>query len=489
MKKHYYHKNYILVLLFGLFFISNSFAVPDEYRSLVDKIKKFELGNGLTILTAERNHAPVFTGQIWVKVGGVDEEWGKSGSAHLLEHMAFKGTEEIGTKDFAKEKILLKQQEELILELRDSEDSNKRKKLEETNKELENIWEAGEFTKLLEQHGAKGLNAATSADYTMYTMSLPKDQLEFWFYMESERLRRPVFRQFYKELNVVLEERRMRTEDNPTGKLYEALLASAFWNHPYQQPTIGWKKDLLKLVKKDAEELHKKFYQPGNMVLVVVGDVVSEKVQEYAERYFGNIKNDTSYLSRKAVHSNIQEGERIVKVSYPSEQEFMMAYHKPSYPDPDSAHLSMLYSILDEGRSSPFQKTLVQELKLMTSIYTTEAPGERYSQVFIIGGTPAKGHSIEESIKEIEKILANLEITPEILDAAKKRLKFQILSSLSSNSGLSSFIGKRELLYNDWKDFFKELDQIEKTKAEDIKAAISKYLIKTNRTLALVENK
>lgn len=472
----------------GIFYSSLVRAIPHEYQSIVDKVKTVTLKNGFTLLIAERGHAPVFTGQIWVKVGSADEEWGKSGSAHLLEHMAFKGTKEIGTTDYEKESALLKRQEEIVVALREKEDSALKDELEKVESALSEIWVSGEYTKLLEQRGAKGLNAATSADYTMYTMSLPSQQLEFWFQMESARLKKPVFRQFYKELNVVLEERRMRTEDQPSGKLYEALLASAFWNHPYQQPTIGWKNDLIHLTKKDAEDLHKKFYQPKNMVIVVVGDVDADKVSELANQYFGDIESKDSYLHRKPAYSHAQEGERMIKVSYKSAPEFLIGFHKPTYPEPESAHLSLLYSILDEGRSSPFQKKLVQQDKILSSVYTTEAPGERYTPLFIVGGTPSQGYSYEQCITAIDRILQNIDITEEMLASAKKRIKFQIISGLGTNTGLSSYIGKRQLLYGNWKDLFNEIEQIDSTRVEDVLQAAKKYLNKDNRTITLIDN-
>ena len=212
-------------------------------------------------------------------------------------------------------------------------------------------------------------------------------------------------------------------------------------------------------------------------------------VKDLAERYFGRIPSSEEIISKREVPMNQQSGERIVKVEFDAEPEFLMAYHKPTYPAPESAHLSLLYSLLDEGRSSPFQKILVQEKEVATSIYTTEAPGDRYDPVFIIGGTPKKGVTVEELIGEIDELLMNLKLTDEMLIAAKKRIKVQILGGLASNSGLASFIGKRELLWGDWKDLFVELEQVENTTIEEIENAMKKYLEKDNRTITLIEKK
>ena len=475
----------IFTLLIGL--PIQVLAIPSEYQPLVNDVHKLTLDNGMRILIARRPGAPVFNAQLWVKVGSADELTGKSGSAHLLEHMAFKGTEVIGTNDFSKESKLLEKSETALDEIKKNPTKENQENYNSTTKELENFWVDGEYTRLFEQRGAKGLNAGTSSDYTMYTVNLPASELEFWFYMESERLVKPVFRQFYKELEVVKEERRMRTDDSPSGKLYEALLASSYWSHPYQAPTIGWPADLLNLRKRDAENLHKTYYRPDNMVAVIVGDIDLDLATDLAKRYFGRIEKREEPLVFKQVTPAVQNGERFVKVKYKAESEFLIGYHKPTYPSKDSSHLGILYSLLDEGRSSPFQKVLVQDHQVVSEIYTTERPGERYDSVFVIGGTPNKGVSVEKVLEEIDKILKNLDLSPNILEAAKKRLKVHVLKGLSTNEGLASSLGQRELLFGDWMDLFNELEQVQNATASDINRVIKQYLIPSNRTVAIID--
>ena len=481
----------LTLMLLGLVSFSvvsaDEIKVPQEYINLTQGIEKFTLDNGLRVIVAKRPDAPVFNAELWVKVGSSDELQSHSGAAHLLEHMAFKGTDSIGTEDFSKEKDLLKKEDELMESIRNGA-INSKEELKKVHTELDKIWKNGEYTKLLEQRGAKGLNAATSADYTMYTVSLPSSELEFWFFMESERLLNPVFRQFYKELEVVHEERRMRTEDDPSGKLYEALLGTAYWNHPYHSPTIGWKEDLVNLKRSDVMYLHNTYYRPDNMVVVISGDVEMDQVKDLAQRYLGRIKKSDQKLPTHKVNFIKQNGERIVKVKFKSEPEFLMGYHKPTYPNPASAHLSLLYSILDEGRSSPFQKILVQDKQIASNVYTTEGPGQRYDPLFLIGGAPTEKSDVNLLIKEIDHLLNNIEITDLMLSSAKKRIKVQILSALSTNSGLSSMLGERDVIYGDWKDIFTELEQIDKTTVKDIKAAIKEYLVASNRTIAVIQN-
>lgn len=478
-----------------VFFLSNSNA--SDFEALKSNVHKIELENGLKVIVFKRDTAPVFSGQVWVKVGGSDELPGASGAAHLLEHMAFKGTETIGTQDYAKEKKLINSYDSLFETERQKKTEKGQARLKEIEAELEKIWDLGAYTTLLQERGANGLNAGTSKDYTVYTVSLPSSELEFWFFMESERLLKPVFRQFYKELDVVHEERRMRTDDNPSGKLYEALLASAYWDHPYGRPTIGWKEDLNNLLKKDAEYLHQTYYRPDNMVLTVVGDVDIEEVKKLSEMYFGRLKRPKASIPQSRINPEVQYGERTAQVIYPSEPMLMIGYHIPTTPSPESLHFTLLGSIIDDGRSSLLQKILVQDEELASGISTTEAPGHRYDPLFLLSATPRTGVSYDVLVNRIQSILDSTHevksgkesqvITEEDLTSARKRIKLGILKSLQSNSGLARMLGANELLYRGWESLFEELELLEKVSLEDIKTTAAKYLTVENRTVVQID--
>jgi len=239
----------------------------------------------------------------------------------------------------------------------------------------------------------------------MYTTSLPSSELEFWFSMESDRLRNPVFRQFYKELDVVKEERRMRFDDVPSGKLMEAILAAAYWGHPYQNLVIGWKSDLDRLSVRDAESLHRTYYRPDNMVVVLVGDLRGQNILELAKKYFGELAKPDEPLPETNVTEAKQNEERIVKVDYKSEPMMFLGYHIPTSPHPDALAFSLLHSILADGEASVLERELKHKRKVVTSVFTTELPGERYDPIFIIGATPVKGKSYDDVNLAIEEAL------------------------------------------------------------------------------------
>lgn len=454
-------------------------------EELASKVQKYTLPNGLRILYLERSLVPVFVGEVWVKVGSSDELPGRTGSAHLLEHMAFKGTKTIGTTDYEKEKPLLEEYNSLFEHYRKNKDEKLKSKLLDLDKDLSEIWVNGGFTSLYQQHGAVGLNAGTSTDYTMYTTSLPSSELEFWFSMESDRLRNPVFRQFYKELEVVKEERRMRFDDVPSGKLMEAILASAYWGHPYQNLVIGWKADLDRLSVRDAQELHKAYYRPDNMVVVLVGDLRGQNIFELGKKYLGSLVKPDAPLPENNVAEAKQNEERIVKIDYPSEPIIFLGYHIPTSPHPDALAFSLLHTILADGEASVLERELKHKRKLVTSVFTTELPGERYDPIFIIGATPAKGKSYDEVEVAINEELVKLKktgISKDVFEAAKTKTKYGYLSSMSSNQGMADLLASNELLHGDWKNVSKAYDMIQSTKEEDVINLIDKYLYKNNQT-------
>src|SRR5712692_1737135 len=224
---------------------------------------------------------------------------GQTGMAHMFEHMAFKGTDQIGTTDYAAEKVALAKVEKAYtayIEERDKSVGRNDQKLKELQKawqdaiaEAQKYVKPNEFPQILESNGAEGLNANTSLDETAYHYSLPQNRLELWAYLESERFIHPVMREFYKERNVVIEERRMRTDSRPIGRLLEQFISAAFQAHPYHRPTIGWLADLNYFSATDAQHFFDNYYVPSNMVVAVVGDVKASDAMPIAEKYFARI--------------------------------------------------------------------------------------------------------------------------------------------------------------------------------------------------------
>ncbi|HEY6376667.1 MAG TPA: pitrilysin family protein, partial [Edaphobacter sp.] len=254
------------------------------------------LPNGLTLIVSERPEAPVFSFYTLVDAGSADDPQGDSGLAHMFEHMAFKGTSEIGTSNFPAEKVALAK-----VELTNAAyDAELRKlvgqdpaKLAQLKKAFEDAQAAAQkfvipnqFSEIAEQQGAVGINASTGEDSTQYFWSMPSNRLELWAYLESQRIAQPVQREFYKERDVVQEERRMRTDSSPIGRLVEQFLATAYVAHPYGRSGVGWESEISQVTATEAEAFHKKYYVPSNIVIAVVGDVKASEAMPILERYF-----------------------------------------------------------------------------------------------------------------------------------------------------------------------------------------------------------
>lgn len=487
--------NFLLGSLFlcSLLYSSLSFAEENlNFRDLERKVELFELTNGLKVIFLKRDVAPVFSSYLWVKVGGVDEVPGRTGVSHFLEHMAFKGTKTIGTKDYSKEEPLLKRLEEIRESKKWQESDKLNKEVKNIYKKLESLWIDNEFSKLYEQRGGSSLNASTGKDFTNYKISLPSSEFEFWCWMESERLLNPVFRQFYKEREVVGEERRSSSEDSPDGVMYENMLALSFKMHPNRLPVIGWASDISSLSPGDLRQLYKKYYRPDNMVVVLVGDLEIAEVKENLEKYFGRIKAKKGEIPEIRTIETPQPGQRELTINFNAKPQLLLAYHKPTMPNPDDATFGILHSVLAEGRTSRLYKKLVIEKRIATSVYTSEGPGERYDNLFYISATPVEGVSNETLKNEIEEVLSEVRengITDEELRRAKQKVKVSFLDLLDSNSGLAYMFGRYQLLWGDWKKLFVSYESFLATNKDDVRTIVAKYLTKDKQNYIHLETK
>src|SRR5258708_5967243 len=284
----------LLCLLFCLLCVQAQDIGSFEKRVTVKK-----LANGLTIIVMERPEAPVFSFYTYVNAGSAQEVNGITGLAHMFEHMAFKGTDKIGTTNYRSEKLALEKVEKTYA-------AYLRERLRETGRDpkkivqLEKAWQEAvkeadqyvvpeQYSEIIEREGGVGLSASTSWDNTDYFYSFPENRLELWAYLESERFLHPVMREFYKERDVVYEERRLRTDSSPEGRLQEQFLGAAYNAHPYGRPVVGFPSDLKAFSATDAGRFYKKYYVPANMTVVVVGDVKAPQAMPVIEKYFGRL--------------------------------------------------------------------------------------------------------------------------------------------------------------------------------------------------------
>ncbi len=490
----------IFTLLTLLFTTSLSFAAEaNPIAELEKRVMEHTLKNGLKIIVLERPKFPLVSFEMMFKVGGVDETLGKTGLAHLFEHIAFKGSEKIGTKDFEKEKPILEAIEKIAQEIAAEEikeNSADPKKLEQLKLKLAALevehqqWmNPEELDEIYSRHGAEGLNAFTGKDMTGFVVSLPSNKWELYFAMESDRMQNPVLREFYKERDVVMEERRMRYENSPSGLLWENLMSSAFSAHPYSFPTIGWSSDIEKLSIKDAQDFFKSHYIPNQATVVIVGDVQTKKILDSFEKYFAQIPSQKVPSQLKTEEPN-QIGEKRVALEFDAEPSFLMGFHKPNPPHPDNFTLEMIEQLLSRGRTARFYKNIVEK-KLALNVYASNGnPGERYPNLIVLGGSPRKPHTNEEVEKAIWKELQNLQnekVSEKELEKIRNQIEADTIRNLSSNSGMASLLSYYATVVGDWRYLFQYLEGIERVTPEQIQEGAKKYFTRKNVTIVTLD--
>ncbi len=484
----------VLILLFA------AIAVAQDVASFEKRITVKKLPNGLTLLICERPEAPVFSFFTLVDAGSAQDPMAKTGLAHMFEHMAFKGTDKIGTTDYAAEKPALEKVETAyaayIVE-RDKEVGRDDAKL----KQLEKAWKddiasadkyvvPNQFGKIIEQSGGQDLNAFTDYDETGYHYSLPSNRLELWAYLESERFLHPVLREFYKERNVVIEERRLRTDSNPIGRLLEQFNAAAFEAHPYHRPTVGWMSDLNSFSATDAKKFFNEYYVPANMVVAVAGDVKASQVLPILEKYFGRLpashKPDETTTTEPP-----QNSERKVELKEKTQPLYLEGYHRPDYRTKDDAVYDAITDLMSEGRTSRLYRSLVRDKKVASfSAGFSGLPGTKYPHLFAFYAFPLPGHTTQEVAEAIHAEIERLkkeDISDDELKMIKTRTKANLIRSLGDNEGLANNLATYQTRYGDWRELFSSVDRIDKVTKADIRRIANETFNDTNRTVGIIE--
>ena len=407
------------------------------------------LDNGLKVVVKPDRRSPVVVSQLWYKVGSSDEPAGLTGVSHVLEHMMFKGSERLAP---------------------------------------------GEFSRIIASHGGRE-NAFTSRDYTGYYQQLEKSHLAVSFELEAERMRhlRLTDEQFQKEVRVVMEERRLRTDDSPEGRLYEQFMASAYPTHPYRNPIIGWMDDLKTLRVDDLEAWYRRWYAPNNATLVVVGDVEPDAVIDLARRHFGG-------LARGTIDSNVvpaeppQQATRRIRVAAPAEvPSILLGFHAPRFEtgrESEPYALEVLAGILDGGNSARFARELVREQQIASRADADYSPVARHPVLFTIGATPARGRNIEELERALLAQIDRLRREP-VSDAELDRVKAQVVAgNVFSRDSLyyqAMQIGMLETAGLGWRALDAYVAGIRAVDARQVQAVAQKYLIETNLTVAVLD--
>jgi predicted Zn-dependent peptidase len=333
------------------------------------------------------------------------------------------------------------------------------------------------------------MNAFTAEDQTAYFYSFPINRLELWAYLESQRYSHPVFREFYKERNVVIEERRMRTDSNPVGRLVEQFVEIAFTAHPYHRPGIGYISDLNTFSATDAQHFFDTFYIPSNMVIAVVGNVDPEKTMATIEKYFGAIPSRPKPDERTTSEPR-QSSERTVTLPESSQPIYLEGYHRPDYRDKDDAVYDALADLLSEGRTSRLYRALVRDKRIASEAEGgTGFPGVKYPHIFYFFAAPMPGHKPEEVGEAIHAEIERLkkeDITDDELKMVKTRAKASLIRSLDSNEGLAQNLAVYQTLYGDWRELFRSVDRINAVTKADIRRVANSVFVPTNRTVGVI---
>jgi predicted Zn-dependent peptidase len=490
-----------LAALLVLSLTAPSAAFSQDLASFEKRVTRKVLANGLRVLVCERREAPVFSFVTHVDVGSDREVPGIAGLAHMFEHMAFKGTDTIGTTDYAAEKAALAKVETAYA----AYDAARRRPVGGDPKQtadLEKAWHdaiaeadryvvRGAFDEIVEREGGVGLNASTGNEATRYHYSFPVNRLELWAYLESERFLKPVMREFYKERDVVMEERRMRVDSNPVGRTLEQFQAEAFTAHSYGQPTIGWPSDLRSFSASDAQSFFDRYYVPGNMVVALVGDLTAAETLSVAEKYLGRLPARPVPPPLRTEEPP-QRAERTVVLHDAAQPFYVEGYHKGSFLDPDDAVYDVISDLLSEGRTSRLYRSLVRDKRIAAGAGGFGGyPGDKYPNLFVLYAFPTPGHTpedVRDGIRgEVER-LKNEDVTDDELRMVKTRAKADLIRSLDSNEGLAQELALYETRNGDWRELFRQVDRIDKVTKEDIRRVAAKTFVEPNRTVAMIQS-
>ena len=408
------------------------------------------LANGMRVIVKPDRRAPVVVSMVWYKVGSVDEFNGTTGVAHALEHMMFKGTSKVP---------------------------------------------AGEFSRVIAAAGGRE-NAFTTKDYTSYFETLQKKRLPLAFRLEADRMANLALSQeeFAKEIRVVMEERRWRTDDRPRSLVYEQLMATALNAYPYRRPVIGWMNDLENMRVEDAKDFYRRWYAPNNAILVVVGDVVPQEVFDLAEQQFGGIEQ-RALPQRKPQLEPKQQGIKRLTVKAPAEQPYvLMAYHVPAMRDPhndwESYALDMLASVLDGDEASRLTRNLVREQRLASSAGASYDGMARGPGMFYLSAVPTAGKTAQEAEqglrRELQKI-ADEGVTGDEL----KRIRAQVIAGQvyerDSMFAQANEIGEMESIGLSYKDIDLMLEKLKQITPEQVQAVAKKFFSDDTLTVAYLD--
>ena len=471
------------------------------------------LANGLRLLMVERHDEPTVSGAWVAHVGSSNERPGITGTAHLFEHMMFKGTRTLGTKNYKKDLEIIAKQEHLREEMRKEErkmraeyrkgeiddmlkpenQTPRYRELEKQFNELitqqREILVKNEFDRIYTANGGARMNAFTTEDMTAYFISVPANKLELWMWMESERIFQPVFREFYAERDVVFEERRMRTDSTPLGKFSEQFNAMFWESSPYGWPVVGWPSDIPSISKAQADEFYGTYYAPQNLTVILVGDFKPDQVEALAKKYFERIPRGAKDPPDVVTLEVKQLAEKRMNAEAEANPQVDIMWHTVAWQSKDSYALEVLAQILST-RTGRLYKNLVLGNGTATEVYANQG-SQKWAGYFNAGGEAKDGHKpeeVEQGIYDNIEKLKKEEVPPEELQKVKNHFAAGEYRKRTSN-----FAIMYQLMLNDGEGDWREVNQsnarIQAVTAADVKRVANQYLTKENRTVAVYTRK
>ena len=412
---------------------------------------EFNLDNGLKLIVREDHRAPTVAHMVWYRAGSMDETNGRTGVAHVLEHMMFKGTHQV---------------------------------------------KAGEFSRLVAALGGRE-NAFTSRDYTAYFQQVEKSKLEDVIKLEADRMSNLNFddAEFAKEIQVIMEERRLRTEDNPSSLLNESLMATAFMSSPYRHPVIGWMNDLVNMKAADARDWYRSWYAPNNATVVISGDVDPQQIYKMVQKYYGSAIAHELPVRKPQVEPPQKGIKQVLVKAAADNAQLAMAWKVPrlepgKLDDPEPYALELLTAVLDGYDNARLNRVLVKQEKVVNDVGVSYDMVSRGPELFLIGATLAKGKTVDQAQASIRKALDDLK-QKGILESELKRIKVRILSEQiykrDSIFGQAMEIGSNEMAGFSWKDIDVMLEKMQTITPAQVQAVAKKYLVDEGLTIAVLD--
>lgn len=473
-----------------------SFDIKPYLERVISKVTEFRLDNGLKFIVLTNPDAPVVSFVTYADVGGANEPDGKTGVAHFLEHLAFKGTRAIGTTNYLAEKQTLDQLDQVFGELKTAKASGNQARITSLEKQFASLQQKAdsyvkqnEFGQIVEQSGGENINAQTSTDSTEYFYSFPSNKLELWMSLESDRFLDPVFREFYKEQQVILEERRTRTDNSPIGKLIEQFLDAAYAQHPYKRPVIGYDQDIRNLTRQDVEAFFKTYYSPGQLTIAIVGDVDPQQVKKLAQTYFGRFPAKPAPPKVSQVEPK-QTQPRDVSLEFPSQPWYLEGYHRPALTDPDNAVYEIIASLMGDGRTSRLYQSLIEKQQIALAADGDNGfPGDKYPNLLLFYGQTAPNATVDQLQTALHAEIERLKTEPvseQELDRVKNQLRADLLRSLDSNLGMAQLLVAYQVKTGDWRNLFTQINAIMAVTPADIQRVAQATFTAQNRTTARI---